>query len=153
MEHMYDCNIWIDSDVIPDIHSVKYMCHRCKHCHCFHYQHHNNKLKQLTQNAANLTHLPLVPNICVGELNGHRSVNGLAPSHCLNQCWVIVNWSLGTNFSEFLIKIITFSFKKMCLKLSYAKCRLFCSSEEEFKMVYHTAVSSCLALIRYSRGV
>ena len=37
--------------------------------------------------------------------------------------------------------------------MSYVKCRLFCSSEEEFKMVYHTAVSSCLALIRYSRGV
>ena len=33
---------------------------------------------------------------------------------------------LGTNFSEILIKIHTFPFKKMHLKMSAAKCRPFC---------------------------
>ena len=33
---------------------------------------------------------------------------------------------LGTNFSEILIEILTFSFKKMRLKVSSAKWRPFC---------------------------
>ena len=43
-----------------------------------------------------LTHLPLVPHICVGELGQHwfrqRLVACSAPSHYLNQCCLIVNW-------------------------------------------------------------
>ena len=45
-----------------------------------------------------LTHLPLVPHICVSESVSFGSDNGLspisAPSHYLNQCWIIVNWTL-----------------------------------------------------------
>ena len=41
-----------------------------------------------------------------------------APSHYLNQCWNTVNWTLGTNFSEILIEIHTFSFKKINFKMS-----------------------------------
>ena len=39
-----------------------------------------------------LTHLPLVLHICVSELGQHwfRS----APSHYLNQRWLIINWTL-----------------------------------------------------------
>ena len=33
---------------------------------------------------------------------------------------------MGTNFSEILIEIIKFSFKKMRLKVSFAKRRPFC---------------------------
>ena len=33
---------------------------------------------------------------------------------------------LGTNFSEILVEILTFSFKKMSLKVSSAKWRPFC---------------------------
>ena len=42
------------------------------------------------------------------------------PSHYLNQCWNIVNWILRTNFSEILIEIHIFSFKKMHLKMPSA---------------------------------
>ena len=46
----------------------------------------------------NLTHLPLVPHICVIELGQHWFrwwlVAYSVPSHYLNQCWVIVNWTL-----------------------------------------------------------
>ena len=48
------------------------------------------------------------------------------PSHYLNQCWIIVKWTLWTNFSEILIEIRTFTFKKMRLKMSSAKRRPFC---------------------------
>ena len=45
-----------------------------------------------------LTHLPLIPHICVGELGRHWFrlwlVAYSAPSYCLNQCWVVVNWNL-----------------------------------------------------------
>ena len=46
--------------------------------------------------------------------------------HYLNQCWNIVNSTLGTNFIEILNEIHTFSFKKMHLKMSSAKWRQFC---------------------------
>ena len=49
-----------------------------------------------------------------------------APSLYMNQCWDIVNWTIGTNFSEIAIEIQTFSFKKMHLKMSYGKWRPFC---------------------------
>ena len=50
------------------------------------------------------------------------------PSNCLNQCWNTVNWTITsrTNFSEILIEILTFSFKKMHLKVPSAKWRPFC---------------------------
>ena len=52
-----------------------------------------------------------------------------APSHYLNQCWNIVNWTLrNTNFSEILIAIHMFSFKKLHLKMSSGKWRPFCLS-------------------------
>ena len=40
----------------------------------------------------------------------------------------IINWTLGTNFSEILIKILTFSFKKMHFKVSSTKWRPFVSA-------------------------
>ena len=53
-----------------------------------------------------------------------------APSHYMNQCWFIVDWNLWKNYSEILIKIRIFSFKKMNLKMSSAKwwpCCLGCN--------------------------
>ena len=47
-------------------------------------------------------HLPLVPHICICELGQHWFrwwlVACSAPSHYLNQCWLIVNWTLRHNF-------------------------------------------------------
>ena len=46
-----------------------------------------------------LTHLPLVPHICVSESGQHWFRYWLvaysAPSHYLNQCWDIINWAIG----------------------------------------------------------
>ena len=49
-----------------------------------------------------LTHLPLVPHICVNDLGHHWFRKWLvacsASSHYLNQCWLIVNWAPGNIF-------------------------------------------------------
>ena len=50
------------------------------------------------------------------------------PSHYLNQWWNIVNWTPGTNFSEILIEIHIFSFRKMNLKITFAKWPSSCLS-------------------------
>ena len=69
----------------------------------------------------NLNHLPLVPHICVRERGVNvGSDNGLSlgPRHYLNQFWNIVNWSIRDKFSEILIEIRLFSFKKMHFKMA-----------------------------------
>ena len=81
-----------------------------------------------------LTQLCLVPHICVSE-SGHHwfrwcLITYSAPSHYLNQCWVIVNWSLMSKL-QFLIKIQNISFTKMHLTMSYVKCQPFCPGGDE----------------------
>ena len=46
------------------------------------------------------------------------------------------NWDLGPNFSEILIGIQPFSFKKLHLKTSSAKLRLFCLGLNELNMFF-----------------
>ena len=58
------------------------------------------------------------------------SDNGLSPDRRQAIIWtnagILLIGPLGTNFSEILIEILTFSFKKMRLKVSSAKRRPFC---------------------------
>ena len=60
------------------------------------------------------------------------------PSHYLNQCWNIVNWTLGTKFSGIWIEIYAFSFKKILLKMS-AKWRQFLLELNEWTPMCYTA--------------
>ena len=46
-----------------------------------------------------------------------------APSHELNQCWLIVNWTLRNKLQWDLNQNTSFSFMKMALKMSSAKWR------------------------------
>ena len=48
------------------------------------------------------------------------------PSHHLNECHDIVNWTPGKNFSEILIKVYIFPFNKMHFNLSLGNLRPFC---------------------------
>ena len=77
-----------------------------------------------------LTHWGRVTHICVSKLSIIGSDNGLSPDRCEAIIWtnagILLIGPLGTNFSEILIKILTFSFKKMCLKVSSAKRQPFC---------------------------
>ena len=77
-----------------------------------------------------ITHWGRVTHICVSKLTIIGSDNGLLPGLCQAIIWtndgILLIRPLGTNFSEILSKIHTFSFKKMHLKTSSAKCRPFC---------------------------
>ena len=71
-----------------------------------------------------------VIHIRVSKLTIIGSDNGLSPSWRQAIIWtnavIFLIWPLGTNFSEILIKIHIFSFKKMHLKMLSVKCRHFC---------------------------
>ena len=93
-----------------------------------------------------LTHWGRVTHICVGKLTIIGSDNGLSPGRRQAIIWtnaaILLIGPLGTNFSEILIKIYTFSFKKMHLKMSSAKWRPFCCGLNVLKGVGDT-VQSC----------
>ena len=67
--------------------------------------------------------------ICVGKLTNIGSDNGLSPGRRQAIIWtntgILLIGPLGTNFNEILIKIQTFSFTKIHLKISSAKWRPF----------------------------
>ena len=73
-----------------------------------------------------LTHWGRVTHICVGNLTIIGSDNGLSPGRRQAITWNNVEILLGTNLSEMLIEIHTFSFKKIHLKMSSGKWRPFC---------------------------
>ena len=77
-----------------------------------------------------LTHWGRATHICVSKLTIIGSDNVLSPDRCQAIIWtnagLLLIGPLGTNFSEILIEIITFSLKKMRLKVSSAKRRPFC---------------------------
>ena len=64
--------------------------------------------------------------MCVGNLTIICSDNSLSPGRHQAITWTNAGILLGINFSEILIEIYTFSFKKMHLKTSSAKRCPFC---------------------------
>ena len=77
-----------------------------------------------------LTHCGQVTHICSGKLTIVGSDNGLSPGRRQAIIWtnaeILLIGPLGTNFSEILIEILIFSYKKMLLKVLSAKWRPFC---------------------------
>ena len=99
----------------------------------------------------NLTHWGRVTHICVSTLTTIASNNGLSPGRRQTIIWTNAGMlsigSLGTNFSEILIEIQIFSFKKMHLKMSSAKCRLGLN----VLMLRHTkpgVIARCIEVIK-----
>ena len=90
--------------------------------------------------------------ICVGKLATISWDNGLSPGRrqaiISTNAGILLNGPLWTNFSEILIEIPTFSFKKMRLKVSSAKwrpccfglnvliCTWFCCGYHRFKWMF-----------------
>ena len=76
-----------------------------------------------------LTHRGRVTHICVDKLTIIGSCNGLSPRRrqaiIRTNAGILLIGPLGTNFSEILIEIHTFSLKKVHLKMSSAKWRPF----------------------------
>ena len=77
-----------------------------------------------------LSHWGRVTHICVDKLTIIGSDNGLSPGQRQAIIWtkagILLIWPLGTNFSEIIIEIDTFSFKKIHLKMPSAKWHPIC---------------------------
>ena len=83
------------------------------------------------QSLSVLTHWGRVTQICISNLTIIGSGNGLSPGQRQAIIWtnaeILLIGPLGTNFSEILIEIQIFSFKKMRLKVSSSgRWRPFC---------------------------
>ena len=89
-----------------------------------------DKLSHWHLGDASLTHWGRVTHICVGNLTIIGPDHGLSPGRRQAIIWtnagILLIGPWGTNFSEILIGIQTFSSKKMHLKMSSAKWRPFC---------------------------
>ena len=77
-----------------------------------------------------LTHWGRVTHICVSKLTIIGSDNGLSPGRRQAIIWtnagILLIGALGTNVSEILFNICTFSFNKMLLKMSSGKRQPSC---------------------------
>ena len=91
-----------------------------------------------------LTHWGRVTHICVSKLTIIDSDNGLSPDRRQAIIWtnavILLIGHLGTNFSEILIEILTFSFKKMRFKVSSAKRQPFCLGLNVLKMPHRSSI-------------
>ena len=103
-----------------------------------------------------LTHCGRVTHISVGNLTIIGSDNGLSPGRRQAIIWtnagILLTWHLGTNFSQILIEIHTFSFKKIHLKMSSGKWRPFCLGLNVLRSLYsfdflsNTSQLSCVLI-------
>ena len=118
---------------VTEIGACAHICYKLVHCGIFvwcivwfvRWVYTRHQYTRLT-----LTHWGRVTHICVNDLTSIGSDNGLSPGR--RQAIIRTNAGIllirhwGTNFSEFLVEILIFSFKKMRLKVSSAKRRPFC---------------------------
>ena len=95
-----------------------------------------------TINQQSLTHWGRVTLICVSKLTIIGSDNGLSPDRrqaiILTNAGILLIGPWETNFSEILIGIHTFSFKKIHLKMSSAKWRPLCLGLNVLRWWLHT---------------
>ena len=88
--------------------------------------------------------------ICIGNLTIIAPDNGLSPGRRQAIIWtnagILLIGPWGTNFSEILIGIQTFSFKNVHLNMSSAKRRPFCLGLNVFKIL-----SQLFKVIGFSR--
>ena len=103
--------------------------HRLR-CFIWNYKDHNCIMLCITiWYIAISTHRGRVTHICVGTNTNIGPDNGLSPDRHQAIIWISAGilfiGPLGTNFSEVLIGVQTFSFKKMHLKMSSGKWRPF----------------------------
>ena len=93
-----------------------------------------------------LTHWGQVTRIYVSKLNIIASDNGLSPGQrqaiIWNNAGILSIGLLERNFSEILIEILIFSFKKMRLKMSSVKWRPFCLCLNVLR-ISHAYISQC----------
>ena len=143
------CDIYVISSRFKRFHDIserqwsllKYRKKNISICKCDPSKHASHPHKQLwlvafvcslyqMSESLSLTHWGGLTHICVSDLTSIGSDNGLSPGRrqaiIRTNAGILIIRPFGTNFSEILIEIIIFSFKKMRLKVSSAKRRPFC---------------------------
>ena len=105
--------------------------------------------------SISLTHWGWVMHICISKLTIIGSGKGLSAGQCQAIIWInagiLLIWTLGTNSSEILSKIHTFSFKKMHLKMS-AKWQSICLCLSVLKVLaylVHNTLFEQIPVIQY----
>ena len=102
-----------------------------------------------------LTHGGRVTHICVNKLTIIGSDNGLSPSRRQAIIWTNAGMLLirpsGTNFSEILIEIDVFSFKKMHLKVLSVKWHPFCLGLNVLKITSFSWSKDCFYCRKFKR--
>ena len=103
-----------------------------------------------------LTHWGRVTHICVGNLTTIGSDNGLSPDRRQDITWTNTGMLLigpqVTIFSEILIEIYTFSFKKTDLKISSGKWRPFCIGLNVLKAMFLACIQHTYANLAFVYG-
>ena len=101
-----------------------------------------------------LTHWGRVTHICVSKLTIIGSDNGLSPGRRQAIIWtntgILLIGPLETNFSNILIEIHIFSFRKMHFKISSGKWRPFCLGPHGLMYTYvcvYVLNCTCIASI------
>ena len=91
-----------------------------------------SRLQAYLWGANELTHSGWMTQICVSKLTIIGLDNGLSPDQrqaiIWTNTWILSIRLLGTNFSEILIEIHTFSSKKILMKMSSGRWWPFCPS-------------------------
>ena len=105
-----------------------------------------------------LTHWGPVTHICVSKLTIIGSDNALSPGRRQAIIWtnagILLIRTLGTNFSEILGKIHSFSFKKLHLKMSSAKRLPFSLGLNELNAILYYIYFVCDPLTQiYHLGI
>ena len=89
-----------------------------------------------------LTHSGRETHICAGNLTTIGSDKSLSPSRCQAIIWTN-DWALLIgHFSKIFLKLLTFPFKKIRLKVSFAKWRPFCLDLNMLTLVMSTNMRS-----------
>ena len=100
-------------------------------------------------NKGCFTHWRRVTHICVCKLIIIGPDNGLLPGWCKGiiwtDAWILLIGTLGISFWEILIQMNMFSFKKMHLKISSAKCCLLCLGLNELNVSLFCIISIMVA--------
>ena len=105
-----------------------------------------------------LTHWSRVTHICVNRITIIGSDNGLSPGRwqgiILTNAGILLITLLGTNFSEILIKIDTFSLNKIHLKMSLGKWQPFCLGLNALIcLMQYYAIYHCFKTLRPRQNV
>ena len=87
-----------------------------------------------------LTHLPIVPHICISESGQHWFkfwlVTYRAPSHYLNQCCAIVNMTLGNKLQWHFNLNTKLFIQENASKILSVKRRPFCAGGDELRCLW-----------------